>query len=82
MDYYYQEVLPGCHGGVFLPFQDGKWGAGVWGEAKFLADRHLLLYTISHYGIVGAAHLSDTECLTVAETRDRVYLPDGTMKPY
>lgn len=82
MDYYYQEVLPQCHGGVFLPFSDGKWGTGVWGEAKFLADRDLPLYTISHQGIISVAHLSEADCLTVPETRSRVYMPDGTMKPY
>lgn len=38
MDYFILEVLPYCHGGTFLSFRDGAWGAGVFTEARFLKN--------------------------------------------
>ncbi|HTY46365.1 MAG TPA: hypothetical protein VMB46_01720 [Methanomassiliicoccales archaeon] len=32
MDYFYDEVLPGCSGSVGMPFLDGRYGLGVAGE--------------------------------------------------
>jgi len=50
MDYFTKQVLPSCQGGVFLPFRDGAWGAGVYKEAKFYADQGYSIWTIAHDG--------------------------------
>lgn len=39
MGYFYDEVLPGCDGGVAMPFLDGRMGLGVNGEMKWLVER-------------------------------------------
>lgn len=36
MEYYFNVILPQMDAGIFLPFFDGMWGAGVFGEAGFL----------------------------------------------
>ena len=82
MDYYYIEVLPNCDGGVFLPFPDGSWGAGVYGEASFLQAHHRPVYQITPSGIITPAELSRVRALTIDETRARIRTPDNKLIPY
>ncbi|HLD39848.1 MAG TPA: hypothetical protein VJB13_01785 [Candidatus Nanoarchaeia archaeon] len=73
MDYYFQKVLPAMAGGVFQPFADGKFGAGVFGEAKFLHEQGKPIYEITLEGVVSTLELDASRALSVEETRKRVY---------
>lgn len=73
MRYYFEKVLPTMAAGVFQPFADGKFGAGVFGEAKFLHEQGKPIYEITLEGIVTELELDDSRALTVEETRARVY---------
>ena len=79
MRYYTDEVLPSCQGGVFLPFRDGAWGAGVFKEAETIAAAGHPVWTITADGSVVAADLARVRVLTVDETRARIR--DGLGKP-
>lgn len=82
MDYYFCEVLPDCHGGIFLPFRDGKYGMGVFGEAKFLRDQSCPIWQIDADGHISKLDLSLAKVLSVEETRERIRTPDKKSKPY
>lgn len=83
MKYFFEEVLPHCTAGIFLPFRDGKYGAGVYDEAKFLAHRNLPIYRIAADGIISPiASLAEMHTLRVKETKLRVYAPNGGFVPY
>ena len=73
MQYFCNEVLPKMRAGVFLPFCNGKFGAGVYSEAKSLSDRGRPIYEIDLEGKISAMELDDSRALTVEETRERVY---------
>ena len=76
MLYYYQEVLPLCQAGIFLPFRDGKWGAGVFGEAEFFLKKGQLVYQITHLGAVTPIiDLEEIHPISIAETRQCTALP-------
>lgn len=47
MSYYFEIVLPSCHGCFALPFLDGKFGAGVAGEAGFFIERKQEVFVIN-----------------------------------
>lgn len=82
MDYFFKDVLPGCHGGVMMPFRDRMFGAGVYGEAEHLAARACPLWEISPEGVITPFVPTDSRRLTVPETLARIFLPDGTSRPY
>lgn len=82
MDYYTIEVLPSCDGGVFLPFRDGAWGAGVFREAEAIASRGCPVWTISPEGEVLAVDLSKVRVLSVADTRVRIRDAAGKPLPF
>lgn len=82
MDYYTMEVLPGCHGGIFLPFRDGMWGAGVFAEAKFFADQGRPIWEISPTGAIASPKLMIVHPLSVKETRLRIRDVSGNVIPY
>jgi hypothetical protein len=82
MDYFFDEILPSCDGGVFMPFRDGKFGAGVAGEAKALAARGCSVWKIDHLGNLSQWDPNDeSTVLSVDETRARVRGPSGFL-PY
>jgi hypothetical protein len=88
MLYFYEEVLPHCDGGVFLPFGDGMWGAGVFGEADFLMNHDKEVWVITPgslsqgaIAVLKVRTLDDVSALTPEETRSRVYCPEG-FRPY
>ncbi len=79
MNYYYQLVLPKMDAGIFLPFSDGMWGAGVYNEALFLAERGKPIFDISWDGRLILPTILDPEKrLSIDATRKRVYGPTGT----
>lgn len=83
MDYYYKEVLPWCNAGIFLPFRDGSWGAGVFGEAEFLAKLGLPIFQITHDGLITRINnLIDVPVLSIEETRLRIRTASGEIAPY
>ncbi len=89
MRYFYQEVLPNCDGGAFLPFGDGAWGSGVAGEALFLLRQHKPIWVVHMAGsrngdLVLYPILSENEvrALSIEETRARVYMSDHTIRPF
>jgi len=73
MSYYYQEVLPKMHAGVFLPFLDRMWGAGVFNEAEFLFNQDKPIYEINYLGEISPVTLDEAKKLSIEETRKRVY---------
>tara|TARA_Y100000310_G_scaffold343165_1_gene449586 strand:+ start:2523 stop:2933 length:411 start_codon:yes stop_codon:yes gene_type:complete len=73
MLYYYQEVLPKMSAGIFLPFEDGMWGAGTFGEAEFLHELEREIYTIDLAGDILDATLDPSKKLSIEDTRARVY---------
>jgi len=83
MGYFFEVVLPKCRGGVFLPFRDGMFGKGVFGEAAWLHERKFPVWEITPAGlIVPLAHLDPARCLTREATRERIRHADGSTKPY
>ncbi|MDE2001478.1 MAG: hypothetical protein KGI60_02845 [Patescibacteria group bacterium] len=83
MTYYFERVLPQCHGGIFLPFADGAWGKGVAGEAQWLFNKNLPIWKIDHLGAVThLTSLKSVRILTVEETRVRIRKPSGELIPY
>ena len=73
MDYFFQEVLPATSAGVFLTFEDGNFGAGVFGEAEFLHQQGKPIYEISIDGVINSMSLDFARKLSIEETRARVY---------
>ena len=73
MDYYFKEVLPNMTAGIFLPFADGMLGAGVYGEAEFIAKDGKDIYEIDFAGNIETFYLDSTRKLSIPETRERVY---------
>ncbi|MEK6857209.1 MAG: hypothetical protein AABX39_01330, partial [Nanoarchaeota archaeon] len=74
MKYFFEEVLPQMSMGVFLPFKDGLFGAGVYGEAEHL--NKVLgkpVFEISLEGKISALTLNNSRMLSVEETRKRIY---------
>lgn len=79
MDYYFKEVLPSVDGGIFLPFADGRFGAGVFGEAQRVWNLKGGVWTISYLNAISKVkNFSDLQSLAlpVDETRQRIYV-DG-----
>lgn len=82
MEYYFKEVLPDCDTGVFLAFRDGAWGAGVFAEAKNLADRGCVIWQITPDGVIFEVNLDSVLVLSVAETKARIRTVSGEILPY
>lgn len=73
MDYFYEEVLPEMAAGVFHAFEDGKFGAGVFGEAEFLVSREKPIWEIKQDRTIHSLTLENSRELSVEDTRARVY---------
>ena len=52
MNYYFKIVLPRVSGGTFLAYRDGKWGAGVYGEALFVFGQGCPIWEVKPDGTV------------------------------
>ena len=73
MRYYFEEVLPNMDAGIFLAFDDGMFGAGVFGEAEFLYKDDKPIYEISLDGEISDLVLDESRFLSIEETRKRVH---------
>ncbi|MDP1629544.1 MAG: hypothetical protein Q8L57_02900 [bacterium] len=82
MDYFFKKVLPGCNAGVFLPFRDGAWGAGVFGEAEVLTNQGCPIYQITAEGVITWVNLDKIRVLTIEETISRIRTKTGETVPY
>lgn len=78
MDYFFNEVLPRMSAGVFLPFEDGKWGTGVFREATFLKEQGKSIYEINLEGTITQMRLDDTRALSIEETCARISRTTGS----
>lgn len=83
MDYYYRQVLPWCSAGIFLPFRDGKWGMGVFGEAEFLTMHGYPIFQITHDLLISRVEdINLVPVLSLEETRKRIRTASGEPAPY
>ncbi|MCX6746705.1 MAG: hypothetical protein NTU63_01060 [Candidatus Pacearchaeota archaeon] len=73
MAYFYEVVLPRMYAGVFLSFEDGKFGSGVFGEAKVLDNQKKPIYEITTKGIITPMLIDITRVLSIEETKERVH---------
>jgi len=83
MEYFFEEVLPECQAGVFLPFRDGMWGHGIFGEAVVLLEQECAIWEISPDGeIIRITDLDGSLELSIGETLARISTPTGGNAPY
>ncbi len=74
MKYYFEEILPRMKAGIGLPFEDGTYGAGVFGELKYLSERGKPIWEINSGGAIKKIeNLDESLALSVEETKKRVY---------
>jgi hypothetical protein len=70
---------------VALPFPDGKWGRGVYKEAEAVFRQKGHYVWVAHPSTLRISRvnaLTAHVALSVEETRNRVYFPDRTLRPY
>ncbi len=72
MNYFFQEVLPKMDAGIFLPFEDGMFGTGVFEEAQFIFNNNKKIYEISYHGKIDDLFLDSKRGLSIGETLKRV----------
>jgi len=83
MRYFFEKVLPGCRAGIFLPFRDGMWGAGVFGEAIVLMEQECPIWEISPGGVIARiCDLDGSLELSIDETLARIKTASGEWAPY
>lgn len=82
MRYFYELILPSCSAGIFLPFRDGKWGAGVFGEARALETEKCRVYEINFLGNIKSPDLKTVIALNIPETQKRIRNEKGEIIPY
>ena len=75
MDYFFTQVLPLMSAGIFLPFTDRMFGAGVFGEAAFIAARKKPVYEISYAGKIVKLKIEPARALSIEQTRERLAQP-------
>jgi hypothetical protein len=72
MLYFYTQVLPKMDAGIFLPFPDGKFGAGVFGEARYMESESKPLYEITFDGKISEMKIDKNKALSIKDTRKRI----------
>lgn len=82
MGYYLEKVLSKCKAGIFLPFRDGKWGAGVFKEAERLSELNCPIFMINPAGFIQKIDIKNAKVLTIEETRVRIRDSKGQRLPY
>ena len=84
MNHFFFEMLPKCRTGIFLPFRDGKWGAGIVSEAEFLIKKGFPVWQITYTEIISKINLAEIniKALNVKETRLRIRDDSGKSIPY
>ena len=73
MTYYFKEVLPRMEAGIFLSFEDKKFGAGVFGEAEALHKMEKPIYEITLENKIYPMQIDFSRKLSIEETRKRIY---------
>jgi hypothetical protein len=74
MNYYFDVILPEMVAGVGLTFEDGMFGAGVYGEIERLFLDEKAVFEIDNSGIiVPIACFDGSRKLTIEQTKERVY---------
>ena len=73
MKYYFEEVLPKMNAGIFLTFEDGMFGIGVFGEAEFISSRGNPIWEVNLEGQIRTMFLEQQRKLTIEQTRERIY---------
>lgn len=74
MDYYFEVVLPRMEGGVYLAYQDGMVGAGVFNEMEFLLKRDKPIWEIDRKkNVKNVDSLDYSRKLSIEDTRKRIY---------
>lgn len=66
---YFTEMAKSCDIGVFLPFNGGHFGMGVYREILAMADQGKDLYSISKEGIMHELDFKDITPLSINDTR-------------
>jgi len=81
MNYFIDEVLPFCDIGVFLPFQNNLFGAGVYMEAAILHQQGKPIYEVMYNGFVLPLPFPCVErSMTVPETKMQLALEKYTKR--
>jgi hypothetical protein len=75
MLYFYSQVLPKTDAGIFLPFPDGKLGAGVFGEASFMESERKPIYEITFDGKISRLKMDKSRALSIDDTIKRISVP-------
>lgn len=70
MDYFYEDVLPGCRACVFRADRDGRISSGVAGEVSWFIERGRPVYEIVDGALVPAG-LDPTRVMSIEESRRR-----------
>jgi len=74
MAYFFIEVLPRMDRGIFLPFEDRMFGAGVFKEMVWLYNEGKKIWEISHQGLILPIPEPDqSRALSAKDTRIRVH---------
>ena len=74
MNYYFDIILPEMYAGIFLPFEDGMWGKGVFREALNLHNRKVPIWEINFdEKIHKISKLNYSKYLSIEETIRRTY---------
>lgn len=73
MKYYFEKVLPKMSIGVFMPFEDQMFGAGVYGEAEWMKKEGKEIYQIDFDGIISKLSLDESLKLSIEDTLKRVH---------
>lgn len=81
---YFLDLVRECSTLVYLPFPDGKIGAGVWAEVEEALKCGCTIWSVDHktHELTHVRALDQSLRLTIDETRARVYFPDRTIRPF
>jgi hypothetical protein len=80
---YFVALADGCQTGVYLPFRDGKIGAGIAAEIRSLLARGCQVWELRHdRRFFRHRELDEKRVLSIEETRARIRNADGSSKPY
>ena len=80
---YFVALADGCQAGVYLPFRDGKIGAGIAMEVRSLLGRGCQVWELRHDGrLFHTRVLDERRVLSVVETRSRIRNEDGSTRAY
>jgi len=77
MQYYFKCVLPRMDAGVYMPFEDGMFGAGAYEEAEILDRNEKSIYEINLRGKIKELVLDESRRLSIDDTRKRYIRYNG-----